>query len=389
MSTTVSLRVRHATRQNAKTWANHFRARILEPGIVSYEEQDAGKNLLQKPCLDQCIHTFVGKPLVLSRSSSGRPTYTHPTKVTERNQDQFAVGYISGVEYDSTDGWWYAVGTVHDDDGKKAAADIGYVSCAFDVTLAGPGGEYHNIPYDLEILAFEGEHLAIVKSPRYETATIRLNAKTKTKPVKHMFKLFQNIKNVLAPKPDASTKQNDVASPTETILAADAALEVDGKPVPVADLVASHQRVNSKDGEAISGDSEIQIGDETVTIDELISFRANAKKKNDDDDSEETPEELKKRNDAEAAEKAEKEKKENDAKKNDEVKPGEKEDCYNRKNSKVIYRVNAKPGVLTNAREAGLEVQTSHRQPETRATKLARGMERYGPKNVTPAPAAK
>lgn len=373
----LTLHIRHGKRQNAKTWANKFRARILEPGIVSYEEQDAGKNLLQKPCLDQCIHTFVGKPLVLSRSSSGRPTYTHPTKVTERNQDQFAVGYISGVEYDPTDGWWYAVGTVHDDDGKSAAREIGFVSCAFDVTSSGPGGDYHNIPYDLEILAFEGEHLAIVKSPRYETATIRLNAKTNKQPIKHMFKLLTSIKNVLAPKPEASTKQNDVTT-TETDLPVDAALEIDGQPVPMADLVDSHKRLNAKDGEEIDGNSEIQIGDEKVTLNELIEFRTNAKKKN------EFPEDLKDKEKKENDDDEEETEEEKAKKNNDEVKPEDKEDCYNRKKNSKVFRVNTKSGVLSEARENGLEFESTHRAPESIATKLARGNDRYGPKNVTP-----
>ena len=374
---TLTLHTRHGARQNAKTWANKFRARILEPGIVSYEEQDAGKNLLQKPALDACIHTFVGKPLVLSRTASGRPSYTHPNKVTERNQDQFAVGYISGVEYDQADGWWYAVGTVHDDDGKDAAREIGYVSCAFDVTDSGPGGDYHNIPYSLEILAFEGEHLAIVKNPRYETATIRLNAKTTTRPVKHMFKLLTGIKNALASKTIEASKKNDV-TPEGATLPEDAALEVDGQAVPVADLIATHKRLNGKDGEEIDGSSEIQIGDERVTINELIEFRANSKKNSKEDEDEE----MKKKNAAEEKEKEEKAKKENAASEDkDEEKKEKKED---RKNSK-LYRVNTKSGVLSEARENGLEVATTGRVPETMTTKLARGNDRYGPRNVTSA----
>ena len=154
--------IRYGARQNAKTWANRFRARLLEPGIVSYEDQKEGNNLLEKEVLDRCVHSFVGKPLVLSP----RTTYTHPKdKITPQNQDQHAVGYISGVEYDAGDGWWYAVGTVHEDEGKEAAREVGFVSCAFDVTDSGPGGSYHNIPYQLNILSFEGEHLAIVKKP--------------------------------------------------------------------------------------------------------------------------------------------------------------------------------------------------------------------------------
>jgi hypothetical protein len=366
--------LRYGPRHNAKTWANQFRARLLRPGPVSYEDTKAGVNLLEKPALDRCIQTFVGKPLVLSP----RSTFTHPEKVTKENQEQYAVGYISAVEYDPADGWWYAVGTVHDDEGKAAAREIGLVSCAYDVTETGPGGTWNNISYELEILSFEGEHLAIVKNPRYEAATIRLNAKTQ--PRKHMFKIsLKGLKNALSSKKQepALEKKNDVDL---SELPDDATIEVDGKQVTMTELVASHQRLNAKDGEEIDPESELDIGGERITINELIA-RANGKKNAETEEKKDEDGE-KKENAESDDEKSEKDsKKENDEEDGDE----EKKPAFMKKDSKKnarTFRVNTRPGPLSEARENGLEVVTTGNAPDTMLSKLARGNERYGSKTI-------
>lgn len=385
MLTLIQAHHRVSSRQNAKTWANQFRARLLEPGIVSYEDQDCGKALLSKETIDTCIRSFIGRPLILTRDRNSNPTYTH-AKVSPGSLENMADGYISDVQYDNADGWWYAVGTVHDEEAKKAIQEIGLVSCAYDVKSCAPGGSYHNIPFDEEITAFEGEHLAIVASPRYERATIRLNAKTKSQPAKHMFKW---IKNALASKPEASSGT----------LPEGAALEIDGAQVAVSDLVATHRRVNSTDGEELDGSSEILIGTDRVSIDTLIAShqKLNAKKKNADEDKEdkedkedekenELPEEFKKekkKDNASDKDESKENTSEEDEKENDAAEEDDKSKKQ-KKNSVKTFRVNGRSGPLSRARENGFEVETMGHEPDTRESRLARGNDRYGPKNVTP-----
>jgi hypothetical protein len=360
---------RYGTKQNAKTWANQFKARILEPGIVSYEDSGCGKALLKKETIDQCVRSFIGRPLILTRDGMNRPTYTHAA-VSPRTMEQMAMGYISDVQYDMSDGWWYAVGTVHDEDAKKAIKEIGLVSCAYDVLDVAPGGSHHNIQYQEEITAFEGEHLAIVANPRYERATIRLNAKTATKPIKHMFKWIKKA---------IDSVKNDVAQNGE--LPEGAALEVDGKPVPVADLVSTHKRVNSAEGEDLDGSSEIDIGNGVkVTIDQMI---ASHQKLNAMEDEE------KKKNAADEEKKKEEEAKKNamdedEKKKENEAKEKEEEEKKNKKNSisPRTYKVNTKPGIISEARENGITVETTGNEPDTMENRLSRGNERYGPKKA-------
>ena len=351
---------RYGTRQNAKTWANKFRARILEPGIVSYEDQDCGKALLTKETIDRCINSFVGRPLILTRNEVGRPTYRH-ARVSPLTLEDMADGYISNVIYDNKDGWWYAEGTVHNEEAKKAIKDIGFVSCAYDVTGVENGGVYHNIPYNEEITAFEGEHLAIVDNPRYERATIRFNAKS----VKPTMKIVKWIVNALTGQPAETAQTGELPE--------GAALQVDGKDIPVADLVSAHQKLNSTDGQQIEGSSEILVGEERVTVDALIeTYKANSLAKA--NAAKEEDEKKAKENAAkEEDEKKEKEAKENAAKEDEEKKAKE--------NATKLFKVNAAPGNLSAARENGLEIVTSPVAPDTMESRLNRGAERYGQKS--------
>lgn len=332
-------------RCNAKTWANTFTARILEPGIVSYQDQDCGNALLKKETIDRCINSFVGRPLILARDNMGRPTLKH-AKVRPVNLEKMADGYISAVEYNPTDGWWYAKGTVHNEEAKQAIREIGYVSCAYDVLDTAKGGEYHNLPYNEEITAFEGEHLAIVAQPRYEEASIRLNAKNKTKTT-----MFKWIKNILA---SGENKQNSVEKGE---LPEGAALEIDGVNVPVTDVVEGYKQ-NAKN--SIDGATELELdGGVKVSINDLIASRQ-------------------KLNEKEEMEKKEKEKMENKKNADDEEDEKKKE----KENSKRSYKVNNTPGPITKAKEAGLLVEVSNSAPDTVQTKQQRGVDRYGPKKV-------
>lgn len=344
-------RRRYVHKLNAKTWAKQFRARILEPGIVSYQDQDCGNALLKKETIDRHIHTFIGRPLILARDGMNRPTFKH-AKVRPSNLEKMADGYISGVEYNGADGWWYAVGTVHNDEAKKAIEEIGYVSCAYDVTGLGGPGDYHNLEYHEEITAFEGEHLAIVDNPRYEEATIRL-LNSKNKP-KHT--MFNWIKKALG----GEQKTNSVET---GVIPEGAVLEIDGKEVPAADVVAGYQKHNST---SLDGESEIEVDGKPVSVNALIAShqKLNAmdeEEKNKKNAADEEEEKKKKENAAKEAEEAERKAKENSA-------------------PKKTYKVNSTPGPISKAREAGVLVEVTNSAPDTQDAKLKRGMDRYGPR---------
>lgn len=373
MSTVLIQASRHrfGAKQNAKSWASKFRARLLEPGIVSYEDQDCGKALVRKETIDRDIHTFIGRPLILARDGMNRPTFTH-ARVRPATLEKMADGYISGVEYDPVDGWWYAVGTVHNDEAKQAIKQVGLVSCAYDVKGLGGGGDYHNIPYHEEITAFEGEHLAIVAHPRYEDATIRLNAKSNKK----NNIMLKWIKKLLPSKTEGGEqKQNDVQTGE---VPEGAALEIDGAHVPMADVVEGY-RANGKTAQELDGASEIEVAGKPVSINELIAShqKLNAmvdeEKKKKDNAADEDEEKKKKDNAADDEDKDKEKKNKKNAEEEDD------EDKKAKKNAKRFV-VNSKPGPISQAREAGILVEVSNSAPETHEARAQRGRDRYGPK---------
>jgi len=250
----------HSTLTNAVVTGNRFKARLLEPGIVSYEDQKAGKVLLKQSTLSRCVNSFIGNPLILKHK-----------RITKENRKQHELGEIDRVFYNSEDACWWCEGTVKGDRSKQAVRDIGLVSCAYVVNATGPGGKYHDIPYNEEITDFSGEHLAIVDNPRYEEARIFLNSKTK-QPMS-MFKWFKKKPASVAAAPTEETKvevktvENSTASAED--ISADTEIQIDeaGTKTTLGELVANART-------SVSGDDEFEVDGQKVTLNALLASQA-------------------------------------------------------------------------------------------------------------------
>ncbi len=149
---------------NAKQWAKTYTFKFLEPGLVSYNDVKMGTLLLKKETIDKLIPSFVDKPLVINHQ-----------EVTPGNFEDVSVGYIKNVYYNVGDGGYYADVLVTNDEGHRKIEEGWGVSCAYKVGNIGEGGRHHNIQYDGEIMNGEGEHLALVRNPRYEDCMLAVN----------------------------------------------------------------------------------------------------------------------------------------------------------------------------------------------------------------------
>lgn len=352
-------RVTSPTRSNAKAWAKKFEARLLEPGIVSYEDSGCGKAYLTRESIERSAQSFIGRPLILT------PQLKHK-RVTPAQLEKDARGYVTDVYFNPDDGWFWCKGICHDDEAKEAINRVGFCSCAYEVLKVGTGGEYHAIPYDEEILEFSGEHLAIVDKPRYEGATIRLNSKPKTNTT--MFKWIRKLASrqnaTEAPgapaAPDSTTQppppviKDNATAPAAEEITGETELEIPTKEngktekVTLANLVEVYNGRNDPAG----ADDAIEVDGKPVKIADLVAgYKANAK-------PEETDEEKAKRENAEADEKAKKEKE------------------------------NAKPApvshfkVLLNARAFGAINEGPVTGPDDIMSRVARGNDRYGSKKA-------
>lgn len=144
-------------RLNAADWPEEYECTFIEPGVCSYENVNQGMAFLKKENIDQWLQTFVGKPVTLQHAK------VHPS-----NMEKFSRGYVTRVWFEPHDGWYHARFLVTEDEAKKALKDGYSVSCGYDIIDVGPGGEWHKVKYDGEILRGVYTHLAIVPNPRYE-----------------------------------------------------------------------------------------------------------------------------------------------------------------------------------------------------------------------------
>lgn len=343
-----SFRIVSDVRQNAKTWANRFDAKMLLAGLVSYEDCGCGKALLSHDTIKTHCESFVGRPLILTDRLNHK-------KVTPDTMEREASGYIERVYFDDSDGWWHCAGIVFNDKAKDAINKVGLVSCAYEVLKTGEGGERNAIKYDEEILSFSGQHLAIVSNPRYEGATIRLNSKQPTNTNMSLFKFWQKkapAASVEGQTTEGATKENAV---TPLDISPESEIELaDGKKATVAQLVEAY---NAKPKDGMDGEEEVVINGKPVKMNDLVA----AYNKQSSDEEAKTKENARLADEAAAtaaaAELAAKEK-------------------QNAKPTPNFFRI------LTTARENSIISDGEKLSAGTIEERLATGKERYGKKTA-------
>ena len=152
--------------ENSKDYAKVYTAHnFIEKGVCEYANE---RVYLDTEVLCKAINTMKGRPVVID----------HVSGLTPENMQQYAVGYVVGAEC-SVDGQTAldCKFVVFDEEAKGLIANGYSVSCAYKPTSYGPGGTWHNVPYDRQITDLEFTHLALVADPRYEDAKIYENSK--------------------------------------------------------------------------------------------------------------------------------------------------------------------------------------------------------------------
>lgn len=151
--------------QNSKDWAKVYRAcNFIEKGVCEYANE---RVYVSQDALQKSLMTMKGRPVIID----------HKTGITPENMQEYAVGYVTGVELNNFEAGCDCQFVIFDDKGKEVIADGYSVSCAYKPIAFGPGGTWHNVPYDREIVELEFTHLALVQNPRYEDAKVYENSK--------------------------------------------------------------------------------------------------------------------------------------------------------------------------------------------------------------------
>jgi len=283
--------IRTPFRENAVLSGKRFKARLLRSGVVSYRDCGLGNELLSKPTIDACISSFVGKPIVPRHKMLS----TEEIATLAREN-----GVIDKVSYNAEDEWFYAEGEAKNPAILARINAVGKVSCGYMVTRqSGKPGSRNNVPYDTETLGFLGNHLAIEEKPRYEEADIRWNSLSRQgnpNQNTHMFKWFKKQNSAGADDAAAiaaaaaKKKQEQEAAAAEAArlnstnegeeIAPDTEIMVGDKKVTLGELVTAYgERQNAVTEGTLPADAALEIDGKQVPAAEVIAgYRANAAK---------------------------------------------------------------------------------------------------------------
>ena len=299
--------------QNAKEEPKIFYCKHIAPGVCAYEDETI---LIGEEALKGMDKTFAGKPI-----------YVNHQKVNLENLQEEADGYVAESFYLPEDGCHWAKMIIVSDKGQEAIRKGWKVSNAYVPDEFGIGGEWHNVPYNREIMKAHYTHLALVDNPRYEEAEVmtpeqfkmyKEEKKAQLKELentkgegKTMFKLFKKT----AVNSDDLSKVMVELSNGSTVSIGEMVNSVE------ADLKKEEEEKN-KYNEADVLEKVVKVNGEDMTVADLIKeYEGKCNKCNEDEEKKPEAEEEKKDADEEPKEepKAEEPEEAKEDKKNEDV----------------------------------------------------------------------
>lgn len=326
----------------------------MRSGLCKYPEETI---LVSKEALENLAPTMQGVPVVID----------HPDMpITDQNIGSLpVVGRVADMHFIQEDDVWYAHFVV---DNAKAIELLqqGYgVSTAWIGSKYASGGTFNNCPYDRELIEGRYEHLAIVRTPRYEMAVGPIFLNSKDRQETDNRDIISNANNKGANSMLGKLwkriiqKEEIMSNSNEEYL-----IEVDGKEMSLAEIIK-----NSKKNE----DESYDVDGEKMTVNELITAYKNLKTKKNADEEEVKKEDEEKKENAEEEE----EKKEEKEEKEDE-KPKKNDLSDSKENKEEEAKTNERFEELDDLHQNGkVEIQTNFLSLNER---VQMGKNRYGSK---------
>lgn len=330
-------------KKNAKRHPEIYYCRHMYAGLAGYE--------------DETILIELDAMRRMAKSFDGCPVYVLHQDVDLDTIEQ-ADGWVASCWYNEDDGWVWAK-FIAVTDAARDAIDKGWsVSNAYIPKQWGDGGTYTNIPYNRQVLDGDFTHLAIVPDPRYESAAIYDVASYGS--YMEDLKAKRELKNSKGKKPMFKIFKNEKKEVTELDDLDGAVIELqNGESVSVEDMIKAVENAQKnesdkgKEDEKVNMDMEIEVGNETMPLKELVNKYKNMCKEN-----EKAEEDAKKNMDED------KKAKENES--DDDKKENEEDDEMKNAKSESYYEQ------LKNAHNS------SNVKFETSLDMLERGKSRYG-----------
>lgn len=138
-------------------------------GVANYPEMKK-MLLLREETLRKMDPTMSGVPVVFNTEHLTQQEGEELAKADRKGA--FIEGIVNKSFFNEHDGRHWCEIQVWDENALAAIAQGIAVSNAYVINSKAPGGEYHAVKYDLEVMDGEYDHLLITARPRYEEAKI-------------------------------------------------------------------------------------------------------------------------------------------------------------------------------------------------------------------------
>jgi hypothetical protein len=254
-----------------------YKVRFIEPGLISYEDKNAGTVLVSKEALDRMAPSFKGCPVIFIPELHNDADKTNSFNLDDPEAPMPA-GIVAEKPAWGEDGWLWVNLLVWDEGAIDALENKKHnVSCSYITDEEGPGGIWHELPYDAEVIDGHYMHMAIVPRPRYEGS--RVFANCKGGPDNMGINLFKkkNAAPPIEPEKGPEAQGQEPEAEEKKILENDDSTEVDvnGTRVPLHELISDYvekQGAGEPAGEEIAPETQVALPDGTmVTIGDLIA----------------------------------------------------------------------------------------------------------------------
>lgn len=359
----------HMALKNASTMPKRYFGLHMVPGVAEYRNPmlnngEPFRILVEEEAIKNMDPTFEGKPVYVM----------HVDEVNVDNLQNEADGYVLKSFYNPADGKHWCEFLVVSDKGHEAISKKWKLSNAYHIRDASGGGEWHAVSYQKKVLRGEYEHMAIVPNPRYGESIILTPEEFKAYNAEKEIEL-KRLSNSKDKKGESSMfnffKKSKVENSSE--LAETLVTLPKSKREGSVEKFLNEVDSMSMTGAYANGDHKVKVGEEEMTVNELVEKHMEMKNKMDsaDKDAKAANEE---KGDKDAEKKPENEEKgdkeadkkpENESKAAEEKKAAELQDKA--KNQSHFDK-------LKNAPSKPVKVLTV----ETSSEAVARGKSRYG-----------
>jgi len=253
------------------------------PGVAEYagklnEDGNPSRILINEQAAKQMDKSFQGKPVFVG----------HPNEV---NVEEFGKrdGVVVESFFNKSDGFHWAKFVITSEEAQEKIAKGWRLSNAYFTTDKRGGGEWHGVPFDYEVTAGAYEHLAIVDNPRYEESVIYTPDEFKAyneQREAELYKIANAKEKTTKKKGEGMLKffKREVVENSKDFENTLVTLPESGIEMTITDLVHNADKAEmSKNEDAYcNGDEKVKIGDEEMSVNELMKKYKQMKKNMDD-----------------------------------------------------------------------------------------------------------